>query len=156
MIHHISIAVDNPVKVAQVMAEIWKGAYFPFPPHPGSYIACADDTNGTAIEFYPAKTELVPGEVAVQFARGSSASQFTPFHAAISVPISQEQIKEIGKREGWKVLFCDRGPFDVIEFWVENKLMLELLPPAMAQKYLDFAQIDKFKQFFELEVPVAA
>jgi hypothetical protein len=156
MIHHISIAVDNPLKVAEVMAEIWNGACFTFPPHPGSYIACADDKNGTAIEFYPAKTELIPGDVAVQFGEGSTSSHFTPFHAAISVPISQEEIEQIGKREGWQVLFCDRGPFQVIEFWVENKVMLELLTPAMAEKYLDFAQIDHFKQFFKPEMAVAS
>jgi hypothetical protein len=156
MIHHISIAVDNPLKVAQVIAEIWQGAYFPFPPHPGSYIACVDDGNGTLIEFYPARTELVPGGVEVQFVESPNARQFGPFHAAISVPISQAEIEEIGKREGWQVLFSDRGPFQVVEFWVENKVMLELLTPTMANQYLDFAQIDNLKKFLVGEISLAA
>jgi hypothetical protein len=28
--------------------------------------------------------------------------------------------------------------FHVIEFWLENRLMIEVATPAMAQKYLDF------------------
>jgi hypothetical protein len=35
MINHISIAVHNPEKVANVLAEIWNGFVIPFPPAPG-------------------------------------------------------------------------------------------------------------------------
>jgi hypothetical protein len=36
MINHISIAVDEPQRVANVLAEIWDGMVFPFPPAPDS------------------------------------------------------------------------------------------------------------------------
>ena len=54
------------------------------------------------------------------------------------MPTNLEQIERIAAREGWRVLPCSRdGLFDVIEFWVENQLMLELLTPAIAHKYLN-------------------
>jgi hypothetical protein len=28
--------------------------------------------------------------------------------------------------------------FHVVEFWLENRLLIEIAPPAMAQEYLDF------------------
>ncbi|MGF1518637.1 MAG: hypothetical protein ACFCVB_12640 [Nodosilinea sp.] len=35
------------------------------------------------------------------------------------------------------MLACDRdGLFNLVEFWVENRLMLELLPPVMAEGHL--------------------
>jgi len=44
---------------------------------------------------------------------------------------------------------CNRDSFfDVIEFWVENTLMLELLPPAFTRQYLMFMQPQNLEQFF--------
>jgi hypothetical protein len=38
MINHISIAVNDPERVANVLAEIWDGAVFPFPPAPVHFL----------------------------------------------------------------------------------------------------------------------
>lgn len=140
MLHHISIAVTNPQHVANVLAEIFQGHAIPFPPHPGSYMTLAGDKFGTGIELYPLGTELTPdrleGQVGFQFEQ--SSSNYTPFHAAISVPANLEEIERIGAREGWRVYPCSRdGIFDVVEFWVENRLMLELLTPTMAAQYME-------------------
>jgi hypothetical protein len=44
-------------------------------------------------------------------------------------------------REGWRVVRCRRaGLVDELEFWVENRLMLELVPPEMMGQYLAAAQ----------------
>lgn len=106
------------------------------------------DEHGTGIELYPAGTEIIPGTSDAQFQSNATSSHFTPFHAAISVPTSQEKIEQIGTREGWLVRFCDRGPFTLIEFWVENKLMLEFLTPKMAAQYLEFAKPQNYEAFF--------
>ncbi len=139
MLHHISIAVNHPQQVAKVLAEIFKGQVAPFPFNPGSYVALAGDEFGTLIELYPLGSELIPdgreGEAGFQL--NPQSSHYAPFHAAISVPSSLEEIQQIGDRAGWRVFPTSReGLFDVIEFWVENRLMLELLTPTMAPKYL--------------------
>ena len=37
------------------------------------------------------------------------------------------------------MVHCHRGDyFDVIEFWVENQLLIELLPPEIVGQYLAF------------------
>jgi hypothetical protein len=38
------------------------------------------------------------------------------------------------------------GLFDVVEFWIENRLMLELLTPAIAPKYLNFFSPQQLKE----------
>lgn len=141
MIHHISVAAAHPLHVAQVLAEIWHGQAAPFPPHPGSFMVMAMDEFGTMIEVYPAGTELTPGASEAEFSRNAAPSPYQATHAAVSVPASREEIEQIAAREGWMVRYCSReGFFEVIEFWVENTLMIELLTPQMADRYTTFMQ----------------
>lgn len=139
MIHHISISAQNPRHVATVLAELFRGSVMPFPPLEGAYAVVAKDEVGTLIEVYPIGSEIMPGHGPDQasFCQNAHPYNFTAFHAAISVPVSQVEIEAIAAREGWRVLACDRdGLFELVEFWVENRLMLELLPPQMAEGYL--------------------
>lgn len=143
MLHHFSMTAENPSRVAQVLAELFHGEAAPFSPHPGSFMAIAMDDYGTMIEVYPAETELMPGFGTEQatFSSNAFASPFSATHVAISVPTNQEEIERIAAREGWRVVRCNRdGFFDVLEFWVENKLLLELLTPSLAAKYVEFMQ----------------
>jgi hypothetical protein len=134
MIHHISIAAHQPLQVAEVLAEILQGQAIPFPGHKDSYIALAIDEHGTMIEVLPQGLELTPGgnnRVSAQASHGS------PFHAAISVAMSETQIHQIVHRAGWHVETCCRqGLFYVVEVWVENRQLLEVLPPNFATEYL--------------------
>jgi hypothetical protein len=153
MIHHISIAAKNPQRVARVIASLWQTQALPFPPFPGSYIVINNDGHGTAIEVTPLGLELMPGEddQEVQPYENHVPSPYTATHAAISVPVSEAEIRRIAEREGRRVGVFDRGAFQLIEFWVENRLMLELLPPEMAQRYLDFATLENFAELFQVE-----
>jgi hypothetical protein len=140
MIHHISLAVRNPLHVAKVVAELWQGRAIPFPNHPGSYVAIAFDPYGTAIEFLPKGTVLEPGAIdqAVQFSDPNpNAAGYTATHVNLAVPIDEAKIYEIADREGWRAVHCKRGSFfELIEFWVENEVLLELLPPNLMEQYL--------------------
>ena len=52
MIHHISIAANNPKYVAGVLAKVLGGKVYPFPVYPGSYIAVAFDQYGQRLKFF--------------------------------------------------------------------------------------------------------
>ncbi|MBD2681310.1 MULTISPECIES: hypothetical protein [Nostoc] len=148
MIHHISIAAKNPLRVANALAELWYGTVYSFSPISGGYIVRDFDEHGTAIEIYPLGTKLAPTTGNRDVVQNSISSKFSPFHAAISVPVEQERIEEIARQEGWFAQLCDRGPFKVIEFWVENQLLLELLPPKLTAQYLEFTQPQNTNKFF--------
>lgn len=151
MIHHISIPARDPVRVAAVLAEILDGRDFPFSgPLPGARMAMSGDANGTMIEVYQDTMTLVPGD-------GDGPVVFTPapatgyvgFHALISVPLGRDAIERIGAREGWRTKFLGRGApgqnpvFHLLEFWVENRIMLELAPADMVSDYTNYMQIDR-------------
>lgn len=154
MIHHISIPAKNPLHVAEVLAELFDGYCAPFPSHPGSYVAFAADEYGTLIEVYPLGTEMIPGkkDEPIQYQQNSS-SQFIATHAAISIPLNQSQIDSITKREQWRCLRCSRGYFEVIEFWVENAVLLELATPELAQQYTTALSPEKLAEYFAEKNP---
>ncbi len=152
MLHHLSIAVHHPHQVSQVLAEMLKGLVFPFPVFPDSYIVVAGDDYGTAIEIEPMGLELIPGETEVISQVNASPSPFSATHLAISTPLSPTDLENIAQREGWMVRYCDRGPFDLIEVWVENHLLIEFLPPEMSQRYLDFMIPDNLEQFLKTAI----
>jgi len=63
-------------------------------------------------------------------------SRHSEAHLNISTPLSADEALAIAKREGWTARVCDRGGvFSVIEFWLENQFMLELMTEAEWKRY---------------------
>jgi hypothetical protein len=172
MINHISISAHNPEKVAGVLAELWNGYVFPFPPSPNSFIVLADDGRGTAVEITPINIELLPGvelpvedetfnsqtpteEYEAKFTQRATYSEYTATHLNINTPLSAEDVKAIAKREGWRVLTCNRGEglFQLIEVWAENRLMIEVMTPEMTERYLEVMQPSFISQIMGTPLP---
>ena len=153
MINHISIAVNEPERVANVLAEIWDGMVFPFPPAPGSFFVIANDGKGTAVEVTPAGTVIVPGErlpaendvtaateeFEAKFVKSDFVPRYVATHLNINTKKSIEEIRQIAKREGWRVLVANRGEglFQLVELWVENTFMLEVMTPEQTERYVE-------------------
>ena len=144
MIHHLSIAATDPATAAGVLAELMGGTAVPFPPNPGSYFALQLDEHGSGVEVYPAGTELQPGGSTGGSFVKKEARGYGSTHFALSVATDAAAVKAIAARAGWECHDCNRGPFHVIEVWVENVTMVEVLPPAYAAEYLNFAHPQKF------------
>jgi hypothetical protein len=135
MIFHFSISADDPKRTATMLAELWRGEAFPFPMvGKGSWVAHAGDDRRSTVEVYPRDMALYPTERAGQ-ERYELVSRHGPFHAAVATPLGIEEVEEIGRRYGCHTSQCNRGPFRVIEFWVDNCLMLEMLTPEMQAEY---------------------
>jgi hypothetical protein len=146
MIHHISIPAREPQHVAEVLAELMGGRCVPFGPLEGAFMATSGDAHGTMIEVYPdqATLDIPDSDDQVVFGKNQVPPHTWPFHAFLSVPLETERVEQIGAREGWRAKVFGRGMqghkpfFHVIEFWLENRLMIEVAPPAMVQEYQDF------------------
>ena len=144
MIHHLSIAARDPKQAAAILAELMGGTAVPFPPNPGSFFALQLDDHGSGVEVYPAGTELEPnGSTGGTFVKQPKGRGFGATHFALSVATDATTVEEIARRAGWNCFVCNRGPFHVIEVWVENETMVEILPPDFASEYLAFTRPDK-------------
>lgn len=147
MIHHISIPARDPKHVAAVLAELMGGRAYPFPGGiPDSHMAVAGDQHGTLIEVYPEDMTLEPEGMPRR--KPGQRLQRGPFHALLSTPLSREDIERIGKREKWTTLFCGRGPrgqdplFHLVEVWVEDYFLLEVVPRSMIGDYERLIQFE--------------
>jgi hypothetical protein len=135
VIFHFSIAADDPRRTATMFAELWRGEAFPFPMvAKGSWVAHAGDDRRSTIEIYPRDLAFYPSEGPAE-ERHEQVSRHGPFHAAIATPLTIEEVEEIGRRYSCHTSLCNRGPFRVIEFWVDDSQMVEMLTPEMQAEY---------------------
>jgi hypothetical protein len=160
MLHHISISVQQPAHVAEVIAELVGGSFFEFPVFPGAYMVMMNDAYGSGLEILPSTTAWTPGDIEAEVKLTDQPgalkhSSYSPTHLTLSVSTTLQTVEDIGDREGWLVRHCDRGPFQVIEFWVENRFMLEILTPDMMSNYLAFMNPARYLDFLKASTPVA-
>ena len=156
VIHHLSIAARDPKQAAEVLAELMGGTAVPFPPNPGSFFALQLDEHGSGVEVYPAGTELQPGGITGGMFIKKDSRGYGSTHFALSVATDAATVQAIALRAGWQCFDCNRGPFHVIEVWVENETMVEILPPEYAKEYLAFTRPDKVKAAMSAAVAASA
>lgn len=160
MIHHLSFAARDPRRAAAAIAELWGGEAFPFPPVAvGSWVAVSGDERGTTIEVYPLGAELQPAEGdADSFATMSEAPpRYVATHAAIATPLDEDAVRALADRHGWLAKYRKRGgKFGVIEFWVENSFLLEVMTPAMQREYTGFMSPDAWRAMLAAGPPAHA
>jgi hypothetical protein len=149
MLFHVSIAAEDPQHVARVIAEIWEGEAFRFPPvSDNGWIAVAGDARCTAVEVYPLNTVLreTQGD-ADAYGEPSGRDRFTATHAAIATALDTDSILAIARREGWPAKYRKRGGlFGVIELWIEGRQMIEVLTPEMQAEYLASTRIADWRR----------
>ena len=132
---HLSISATEPERVAGFLAAVLGGRALPFPPFPDSWIAFAEADDGTAIEVYPTTHVLTAGEDQIACAVGAPDTSPTFVHAAIGSPLSGAEIIDLAEADGWRARICNRGPFECVEVWLEGRLLVEVLDPAMQRAY---------------------
>jgi hypothetical protein len=109
----------------------------PFPVIPGAWMAWSGD-GVTEIEVTPrglgfkrANPGIVPDVVSTPQDRGA-----TGWHLAVGTSVVAAEIVRIAERAGWPAQICDRkGLFEVVEIWVDDTCLIEVLDPAMQTRY---------------------
>ena len=137
MIHHVSIPVTDTRHVIEVLRDLFGGVITEFGPYRDSWILWTGDEHGTAIEVYPVGTEMFPpdGPGQALFRESDHPSPFVATHATVSLNRTVAEIQAVAAAQGWRAVQLPRGPFDVVEFWIENHVMLELMTPDMEAAY---------------------
>lgn len=150
MIFHFSIAADDPRATAEFIAGLWQGRAYHFPPFgQDSWIAMAGDARNSAIEVYPRGTEMHrggPEATDVQEQVGARQREGA-FHAAIATSLDAQAVLALAAGHGVPARVCDRGPFGVIEVWIDGCTMLEVLTGEMQQQYLGAMTYDGWEQY---------
>jgi len=165
MIAHLSVPSQTPRETALFFAAIIDGLAFDFPVVPGASIAVASDGSGTAVEVYPPSMKHHPGVGPVDPGVTPDGPQAMPwedqifaepgearpssFHLAIATHLAEAQVIARAQALGWRTLACERaGVFGVVEVWVDNRYLVEVLVPKQAARYREFMNIEGCSAMF--------
>lgn len=151
MLLHLSINAADPEGVAGFLAGLLGGKAMPFPPFAGSWIAFSAADDGTAIEVYPLGHRLRAGPDQIACTPEDADDRPSFVHAAIASPLSEQAIRALAEERGWLNRRCNRGPFECIEVWLENRLLVEVLDAAMLADYRAGMTQDNWAAMFGFE-----
>lgn len=71
------------------------------------------------------------------------------FHVALGTRRSAQEILERAGALGWRALECERaGVFGVIEVWVDDRHLVEVLIPKEAERYRSFMHPEGCRAMF--------
>ena len=159
MIAHVSVPSRNPQQTALFFAAVIDGLAYNFPVVPGAWIAVAKDRSGLAVEVYPDAMAHHPGvgdaDPTVRpgtprpmpwedriYPDGSHVRP-TAFHVALSTRLREEDVLRLARQAGWRAVICDRdGVFGLVEVWVDDAILVEVLTQAEVERYKQFMQPD--------------
>src|SRR6056297_2847884 len=147
---HVSISAEEPERVAAFLATLLGGEALPFPPFPASWIAFAGQDDGTAIEVYPLTHRLTIGPETIACEAGPPDDSPSFAHVAIRSALGRKEILALGAAEGWTTRLCNRGPFECVEIWLENRLLVEVLDFAMQRDHERGMTMQNWRRMFGL------
>jgi hypothetical protein len=141
-IHHFTVPANDPVRVAGFLAEVLGARVVPLPHPEGTLLVYAGDSDGTAIEVWPAAMRAGVGD------RELSRSDLPlpeawPHHAYVtSDTCTTEAVLAAFAREGWKAEAVHNGPpnggFGLVRGWIENHTGIEVGGSEMRAQYERF------------------
>ena len=172
MIAHFSLPARDPQRTADVFARIIDGVAMPFPVVAGAWVAIARDGSGLGVEVLPETSAHNPGQGPADPDRRANGPEVMPwevqirqdgapqaasgFHVALTSPLAASEVLAIGEAEGWRAVACDRGGvFDLVELWIDNRFMIEVLPPSGAARYAEFYRPEVAGRMFGASLPDA-
>jgi hypothetical protein len=99
--------------------------------------------------------ETITDDFEATFVAGNETSLFNSTHLNINSPLSEKAIKDIAAREGWRCFVANRGRgiFQLIEFWIEDRFMLEVNTPEMTEKYRSVVTPEIWAKFLDSPLP---
>lgn len=148
---HVSISAAEPARAAGFLSTLLGGQALPFPRFPGSWIAFTGKDYGTAIEVYPTTHRLTIGPEAIACDVGARDNRPSFAHVAIASALDREEVLDPGAADGWVTRVCNRGPFECVEVWLEDRLLVEVLDPEMQQDYAQGMTLRSWKAMFGMD-----
>jgi hypothetical protein len=128
---HLSVGVGDPKTCATALAELSDGTVEPFPRLENTYVCFwGGGWEGQYVEFYSRDHKLVPTEEGADFETLAEPASFRSTHFFLNVATPVEKIQEIARRYGFRYCYRVRGGGPLHEVWLENDLLVELVPHA--------------------------
>jgi hypothetical protein len=153
LIAHVSLPADDCAHVARVLGEMLGGGALGFPPGgPGAY-NCWSRANDFQIVVTPRGHLSVEGPTAQAWVARPRADgeRACESHVAIAVERSAVEVVALAQAAGWHARICNRGGlFALVEVWVENAYLVEVLDPVQLDAYRRSMTVENWRRAFGL------
>ncbi|HXC53026.1 MAG TPA: hypothetical protein VN634_19220 [Candidatus Limnocylindrales bacterium] len=141
-IHHFTVPAHDPKRVASVLAEVLGARVVPMPHPHGSLLVYAGDSDGSAIEIWPAETRGGVGSGRLELSN-LPLPEAWPHHGYVTTDACDaDAILAAFAREGWRADLVHNGPpgagFSLVRAWIENHATIEIGGREMRAEYERF------------------
>ena len=134
MILHASVVADHPKTAAQTLATLLGGVALPVGPGEDTWSAIGPDPVGNVISVLARGSEFhrAPGHVETRL---GTPVRHSAYHMLIESPLSEEEVFKLAEERNCDALHARHGAFDVIEFWIDDCLLIEVATPELGEAY---------------------
>jgi hypothetical protein len=138
MILHASIAANDPQDTAQTLAQLIGGVAFPLPGDGGAWGALNGDGEGTLIEVLRRGREYHRRDGDHCDMVWGDERRHGATHLMVETPLDEEAVLSLAAARGCQAHRARHGFFDVVEFWIDDCQLLDVVTPEMAKVYKAF------------------
>jgi hypothetical protein len=135
MILHASVPADDPERTATLLAHLFGGRALPFGPGDGSWTAVGQDPIGNVVTVLQRGSEFHPRDGEEVETRNGPAVRHSAFHLLVETGLTEEKVLALAQEGGCRAQRATHGMFDVIEFWIDDCLLIEVATPELAEDY---------------------
>lgn len=144
---------SRPRAGGRLLAEVLGARIVPLPHPHGTLLVYADDSDGTAIEIWPAAIRAGAGDSELGMGELPLPESWPHLAYITSDTCEVDGILSAFAREGWRAEAVHNGPpgrgFRLVRGWVENQTVIEIGGAAMRVQYERF-----FREFVARDATV--
>lgn len=144
MILHASVVADEPKTTAETLARLFGGIALPVGPGEGTWSAIGPDPIGNTISVLARGSEFHRAGEHVETRVGAPV-RHSAFHMLIDTALSEGEVLALARERGCNALRAKHGAFDVIEFWIDDCLLIEVVTPQLGQAYRDMVHSEELR-----------
>jgi hypothetical protein len=144
MILHASVVADEPRATAETLAKLLGGIALPVGPGDGTWSAIGPDPVGNLISVLARGSEFHRAGDHVETRLGTPV-RHSAYHLLIDTALSEAEVFELADYRGCHALRAKHGAFDVIEFWLDDCLLVEVATPELGRAYRETIHSDELR-----------
>lgn len=145
MILHASVVADEPRNTAETIARLLGGIALPLGPGDGTWSAIGPDPIGNMISVLERGSEFHRTQGHVDTRKGEPV-RHSAYHLLVDTMLSEAEVLRLAEDRGCHAQRAKHGAFDVIEFWVDDCLLIEVVTPEMGRDYRELIQSQELRQ----------
>jgi hypothetical protein len=135
MILHASVVADRPRETAEILAILLGGVALPVGPGEGTWTAIGPDPVGNLVSVLARGSEFHRVAGGHPETRLGNPTRHTGFHLLIETGLGEQEVLELARERDCQAQRASHGAFEVIEFWIDDCLLIELATPELGHVY---------------------